>query len=157
FHTRDTHEVNWYLHRNVGCKTPSPDGWNYQFTSRDDPGIIYLPPHVIYMDEIIIIGQVPPHPPPPAPGGNPRTKATDWEVASLGNLSAADGAGAGVWIYDFRSVTAGFTEPLSWPEYFVGLGFGVGVDARGRVQPPSFNSIRDAGRIAWEVIRRLRL
>jgi hypothetical protein len=36
-------EINWYLYRNVGCRTESPDGHNYSFRSDDDPGIIYVP------------------------------------------------------------------------------------------------------------------
>lgn len=44
FKTRVPAEVNWYLRRNVGCRTTTRDGKNYVFTSNDSPGIVYLPP-----------------------------------------------------------------------------------------------------------------
>ena len=43
FETRNPAEVNWYLRRNVGCKTTTFDGKNYKFQGAS-PGIIYLPP-----------------------------------------------------------------------------------------------------------------
>lgn len=36
-------EVNGFLRDRVGCWKKSPDGLNYQFTSVDEPGLIYIP------------------------------------------------------------------------------------------------------------------
>jgi hypothetical protein len=44
FRTTNPAEVNWYLHYHVGCNQPSHDGYNWKFSSKDKPGIIYLPP-----------------------------------------------------------------------------------------------------------------
>lgn len=54
FQTRDPDEVNWYLHRNVGCTRISPDGFNYQFSSHDRPGTIFLPISRLNFDSEII-------------------------------------------------------------------------------------------------------
>ena len=43
FKTNNPDEVNWYLRRNVGCKDPSPNGFNWKFSSRAQPGFIYIP------------------------------------------------------------------------------------------------------------------
>ena len=43
FDTLNTNEVNWYLRTRVGCVTPGPKGWNWKFSSRANPGIIYIP------------------------------------------------------------------------------------------------------------------
>ena len=43
FKTLHTDEVNWYLRRNVGCVEPSPKGFNWKFSKRANPGIIYIP------------------------------------------------------------------------------------------------------------------
>jgi hypothetical protein len=43
FHTTDSAVVNWYLHRNVGCYVPTPDGFNWKFSSSANPGYIYIP------------------------------------------------------------------------------------------------------------------
>jgi len=43
FKTRDAPEVNWYLHRRVGCKVPTDDGLNWKFSASADPGRIYIP------------------------------------------------------------------------------------------------------------------
>jgi hypothetical protein len=47
FHTNNSDEVNWYLHRNVGCRKETPDRFNYIFSSDDrkyGSGAIYRPP-----------------------------------------------------------------------------------------------------------------
>jgi hypothetical protein len=44
FETLRTNEVNWYLRRNVGCVEPSPKGFNWAFSKRAHPGIVYIPP-----------------------------------------------------------------------------------------------------------------
>jgi hypothetical protein len=44
FRTENPAYVNWYLHHYVGCNQPSHDGYNWKFSSKDKPGIIYLPP-----------------------------------------------------------------------------------------------------------------
>jgi peptidoglycan hydrolase-like protein with peptidoglycan-binding domain len=44
FNTTVPEEVNWYLRNYTGCDQPSPDGYNWQFSSSANPGIIYLPP-----------------------------------------------------------------------------------------------------------------
>ena len=46
FGTLNTNEVNWYLRRSVGCVVPSQSGFNWKFSSRAKPGIIYIPPHI---------------------------------------------------------------------------------------------------------------
>jgi hypothetical protein len=43
-------EVNWYLRWYVGCQTATADAKNYMFSSRDNPGIVYLPPAPIKLD-----------------------------------------------------------------------------------------------------------
>ena len=43
FNTLNTNEVNWYLRTRVGCVAPSLKGWNWRFSSRANPGIIYIP------------------------------------------------------------------------------------------------------------------
>jgi hypothetical protein len=47
FQTRNPAEVNWYLRRNVGCVLATMDGQNWRFSTRAQPGIIYLPPAAI--------------------------------------------------------------------------------------------------------------
>lgn len=44
FRTRNSDEVNWYLHWYVGCNQPTKDGKNWEFSSNLKPGIIYRPP-----------------------------------------------------------------------------------------------------------------
>lgn len=49
FGTKDPAYVNWYLFHYVGCRQPSHDGYNWKFSSKDKPGIIYVwPPFKIY-------------------------------------------------------------------------------------------------------------
>jgi hypothetical protein len=36
-------EINRFLRSHVGCRKKAKDGINYSFTSKDDPGIIYIP------------------------------------------------------------------------------------------------------------------
>lgn len=43
FRTGNPDEVNWYLHWYVGCKLPTKDGKNWEFSSNLKPGIIYRP------------------------------------------------------------------------------------------------------------------
>jgi hypothetical protein len=43
FKTSNPDEINWYLREKVGCRMESPDRDNYKFSSRDVPGIIYIP------------------------------------------------------------------------------------------------------------------
>lgn len=43
-------EVNWYLRWYVGCFTVTADATNYIFSSRDNPGIVYLPPAQIKLN-----------------------------------------------------------------------------------------------------------
>ncbi len=62
FGTRDPAEINWYLHRNVGCVRPTHDGKNWMFTSEANPGIIYIPPQW-HRPSFPPTGPVPPTPP----------------------------------------------------------------------------------------------
>jgi len=41
--TRSPREINRHLRDDVGCTKKTADGYNYRFTSEDDPGIIYVP------------------------------------------------------------------------------------------------------------------
>jgi hypothetical protein len=43
FGTADPHEVNKFLRSNVGSFKKTPDGKSFALTSKDDPGIIYIP------------------------------------------------------------------------------------------------------------------
>ena len=43
FKTSNPDEINWYLREKVGCRLETPDHDNYRFSSRDDPGKIYIP------------------------------------------------------------------------------------------------------------------
>jgi hypothetical protein len=43
-------EVNWYLRWYVGCFTVTAGATNYIFSSRDNPGIVYLPPARVVPD-----------------------------------------------------------------------------------------------------------
>ena len=43
FKTSNPDEINWYLREKVGCRMEAPDHDNYRFSSRDVPGIIYIP------------------------------------------------------------------------------------------------------------------
>src|SRR5664279_1200440 len=43
FNTEDPDEINIALRDKVGCRKKTKDGYNYIFTSKDDPGIIYVP------------------------------------------------------------------------------------------------------------------
>ena len=70
FHTRIPPEVNWYLRRNVGCVTSTPDQKNWMFSSGADPGVIYIPPATTSTEQLL----VPPGPQcfaPALPGVNP--------------------------------------------------------------------------------------
>ena len=44
FRTRNTDEVNWYLRWHVGCRLPTKDMKNWEFSNDLKPGIIYRPP-----------------------------------------------------------------------------------------------------------------
>ena len=44
FHTNNPDEVNWYLSHRTGCNKPTPDGFNWVFSSSANPGRIYRPP-----------------------------------------------------------------------------------------------------------------
>lgn len=41
--TRAPDEINRHLRDEVGCTVKTPDGYNYRFTSGDDPGLLYIP------------------------------------------------------------------------------------------------------------------
>ena len=41
--TDDPDKINQFLRIKVGCLNKSEDGKNYVFSSKDDPGIVYLP------------------------------------------------------------------------------------------------------------------
>ena len=41
--TDDPDKINQFLRIKVGCLNKSKDGKNYVFSSKDDPGIVYLP------------------------------------------------------------------------------------------------------------------
>jgi len=56
FKTNHPDEVNWYLRRNVGCNVSNDGGLNWAFSSSADPGIVYIPPSVIDMEEIVVEG-----------------------------------------------------------------------------------------------------
>lgn len=51
FSTNNTDEVNWYLREFVGCNVSTDGGNNWAFSSSADPGIIYIPPQIINVDE----------------------------------------------------------------------------------------------------------
>ncbi len=53
--------------------------------------------------------------------------ADDWQVAGFGSLSAAEGLGGGVWLFKFKSETAGYARP-DFLFAFVGAGSGLGLD-----------------------------
>lgn len=61
FQTAVPEEVNWYLHHYVNCDTPTPDRYNWRFSTsaRNGPspraGIIYIPPTVYVFDDDIIV------------------------------------------------------------------------------------------------------
>jgi hypothetical protein len=57
FKTNNPDEVNWYLRRNVGCNVPTPDGFNWTFSSSASPGIIYLPIQRLNMENIDVDGK----------------------------------------------------------------------------------------------------
>src|SRR5260370_15883057 len=57
FQTNDSDEVNWYLSHVTGCNKPTPDGFNWTFSSSAKPGIIYRPP--IQEDEEVITPEPP--------------------------------------------------------------------------------------------------
>jgi len=59
FQTRKASEVNWYLHHHVGCTKMTTDKKNWMFSSAADPGIIYVPIHVIEMPPMVVEGKVP--------------------------------------------------------------------------------------------------
>lgn len=44
FETTNPREINWFLSTYVGCRTETPDGKNFRFSSTDIPGLIYIPP-----------------------------------------------------------------------------------------------------------------
>ncbi len=41
--TPNPDEINKHLREDVGCTKKTPDGYNYVFTSEDDPGIVHIP------------------------------------------------------------------------------------------------------------------
>ena len=55
FKTNDSDEVNWYLSHVTGCNKPTPDGFNWTFSSGAKPGIIYRPP-IQGDEEVITVG-----------------------------------------------------------------------------------------------------
>jgi len=57
FGTRDSREINWYLHNYVGCRLPTHDGHNWRFSSHANPGIIYIPQRTLIMPPLVIEGQ----------------------------------------------------------------------------------------------------
>jgi len=61
FGTKDSREINWYLHHYVGCTLPTHDGHNWRFSSHANPGIIYVPQHpraTLVMPPLVIEGHV---------------------------------------------------------------------------------------------------
>jgi hypothetical protein len=44
--TEKPSEINVHLRNDIGCTKRTTDGFNYIFTSKDDPGIIYLPEEI---------------------------------------------------------------------------------------------------------------
>jgi hypothetical protein len=44
FQTNNPDQVNWYLSHRTGCNKPTPDGFNWTFSSGAKPGKIYRPP-----------------------------------------------------------------------------------------------------------------
>ncbi|MDP9042098.1 MAG: LysM peptidoglycan-binding domain-containing protein, partial [Bacteroidota bacterium] len=44
--TEDPDQINIRLRDKVGCRKKTPDGKNFIFTSKDDPGIIHVPENV---------------------------------------------------------------------------------------------------------------
>lgn len=51
FSTNNTDEVNWYLREFVGCNVSKDGGTNWAFSNSADPGIIYIPPQIINVEE----------------------------------------------------------------------------------------------------------
>jgi hypothetical protein len=43
FRTINTNEVNWWLHKWVGCDSSADNGLNWAFSSSANPGFIYIP------------------------------------------------------------------------------------------------------------------
>ncbi len=41
--TDDPNEVHWYLKHFFVCTAKAADGYNFKFTSKDEPGILILP------------------------------------------------------------------------------------------------------------------
>jgi hypothetical protein len=41
--TSNPDEINQHLRDDVGCSEKTPDGFNYRFTSEDEPGLLYVP------------------------------------------------------------------------------------------------------------------
>jgi N-acetylmuramoyl-L-alanine amidase len=73
FKTFDPDEVNWYLHHYVRCRKATRDGLNWMFSSGLDkekrlpgqrqPGVVYIPPKTITVDEpdVITLRRPPPY------------------------------------------------------------------------------------------------
>jgi hypothetical protein len=53
------------------------------------------------------------------------TQANDWEVAGICGVGVAVSAGAGAWLFKFRSQQAGMNDFVA----FSGIGLGIGVPA----------------------------
>lgn len=48
FGTEDPNEIHWYLKHFFVCTKKCGDGYNFMFTSQDEPGVLVLPkPHVL--------------------------------------------------------------------------------------------------------------
>jgi hypothetical protein len=53
FKTKDTAEINWYLHNYVGCKKQTTDGRNWTFSSDAYPGFIHIPDQIINIPRLV--------------------------------------------------------------------------------------------------------
>ena len=71
FATLNPAEINWYLREHVGCTLPTADGTNWRFSSKAQPGLIYLPDFVMRMEAIDIVGHA--GAPPRLAGAGPTT------------------------------------------------------------------------------------
>ena len=54
---------------------------------------------------------------------NYETKASDWKVEGVGELSGAGGLAAGIWLFIFKSNSAHCTSLLAFSGFGLGIGF----------------------------------
>jgi hypothetical protein len=170
FGTTNPREVNWCLRNIVGCHHPSPDGWNYMFTSMDNPGVIYLPPK-----QTSPVSQAPaPIPKASAathiagPSGlGPVSHGDDnppeyvvskqWKFAPIANFSVGivyKVIGGGVWLFIFYNVET----KEKFPVLFLGPGLVVSPKlADGSIKLSSVKKISDGLKpFLWDLVGKVK-